>query len=50
MAGDDALVLADAVDLDADGDLTEALPLDLEGLPRIVGAAVDPGAHEIQQT
>jgi hypothetical protein len=46
--GDDALVFADETDLDADGDLTEALPLDLEGLPRNVGAAVDPGAHEIQ--
>jgi hypothetical protein len=46
--GDDALVPADATDLDADGDLSEALPLDLDALPRIVGAAVDPGAHELQ--
>lgn len=45
-AGDDALTPPDVADLDADGDLAEPTPLDLDGLPRRVGAAIDPGAYE----
>jgi hypothetical protein len=45
-AGDDAALPADAADLDDDGDLGEATPLDLDESPRIVGGAVDLGAFE----
>jgi len=36
----------DALDLDDDDNITEALPLDLTGAPRVPGASVDLGAYE----
>jgi hypothetical protein len=45
-AGATALLPADAWDLDGDGDVTEALPLDLAGNPRLGGCIVDLGALE----
>lgn len=45
-AGSDAALPADVADLDADGDVAEALPLDLGGAARRHGAAVDLGAYE----
>lgn len=42
-AGSNAAFPADAADLDADGDTTEPLPLDLRGLPRFID---DPGVSE----
>ena len=46
--GDSALLPEDFVDIDADGNLTEPLPLDLDNNARIAGAAVDMGACEGQ--
>lgn len=37
---------ADSTDLDGDGDLTETIPVDLAGGPRLVGAAPDMGVFE----
>jgi hypothetical protein len=45
-AGSNALLPADVLDLDHDGDTSEALPYDMGGLPRLTGSAVDLGAYE----
>jgi hypothetical protein len=47
-AGNSAVLPADALDLDSDGDTSEPIPLDLDYLPRVSGAAVDMGAYEVQ--
>ena len=39
-------ILSDVFDIDADGNITEASPLDLAGNPRPYGAALDLGAYE----
>ncbi|MBN1612155.1 MAG: hypothetical protein JW940_36325 [Polyangiaceae bacterium] len=44
--GDNAALPADSSDLDADGNLTEAIPLDLDGRPRVINDTVDMGAYE----
>lgn len=46
-AGDPTGLPSDTADLDGDGDLAEPLPLDLLGLPRVVGA-LDIGCYELQ--
>ena len=46
--GDSTLRPKDFADLDADGDLQESLPLDLDGQRRVVGTKVDLGAYEVQ--
>lgn len=46
--GDNAALPLDALDLDNDGDITELLPIDLAGNPRIVDGLVDLGAYEYQ--
>lgn len=47
-AGDSARVPADVLDADGDLDVTEPLPLDVRGNPRVGGAAPDMGAHETE--
>lgn len=44
--GANAKLPADVLDLDDDSNLTEALPLDIDGAARVQGASVDMGAHE----
>ena len=46
--GDSALLPQDFADLDADGDLREPLPADLDGKGRVTGTAVDLGPYEVQ--
>ena len=45
-AGDASMLPADVTDLDGDGDVTEPIPFDLNGDPRIYGSALDLGAFE----
>jgi hypothetical protein len=44
--GDNAALPPDEFDLDGDGDLSEPLPLDLAGNPRVYDGRVDRGAYE----
>jgi len=46
--GRDDLLPADALDLDGDGDVLEALPVDRDANARAYGGAVDVGAYEFQ--
>lgn len=46
--GANADLPVDALDLDGDGNLTEPLPLDIDGLARVQNVTVDIGAHEKQ--
>ncbi|MEM7211081.1 MAG: calcium-binding protein, partial [Pseudomonadota bacterium] len=48
-AGNSALLPSDALDLDGDGNVTEALPIDAVGTDRVLGNALDLGAEEAPQ-
>jgi hypothetical protein len=45
-AGDKTQLPADVMDLDGDGNMSEILPVDLDGNPRVLGMQVDMGAYE----
>jgi hypothetical protein len=45
-AGSNAALPPDVLDLDADGDITEVLPVDLDNEARVEGTSVDMGAYE----
>jgi len=47
-AGDTSTLPADQFDLDGDGNLSESIPVDLRGEPRLVLGRVDLGAYEAQ--
>jgi predicted outer membrane repeat protein len=44
--GDASLLPVDIFDLDGDGDMTEQLPIDLIGNPRVEGVGLEAGAYE----
>jgi len=44
--GSNALIPADALDIDGDANSTELVPADLRGHPRLTGGVVDMGAFE----
>jgi hypothetical protein len=46
--GSTALLPPDVTDLNANGNTTEALPLDLDGLPRTQGTGTDMGVYETE--
>jgi hypothetical protein len=48
-AGDNASIPPDTADLDGDGNTTEPIPFDLDGLRRIADLVVDMGAYEVQR-
>lgn len=45
-AADRIYIVPDALDVDSDGNISEYLPLDRDGLPRIQGCVPDMGAYE----
>ncbi|HEX3000120.1 MAG TPA: right-handed parallel beta-helix repeat-containing protein, partial [Armatimonadota bacterium] len=45
--GNNAALLLDTFDLDEDGDISEVIPYDRNGDPRVSGSVVDMGAYEV---